>query len=178
MPYHPCVAIACGFASVLVMFASLYLACFLVGSALRRKPQPGIDSQHDQASPRAARRTPTHFQRASRRHEARQGLACDETPGSPNIAFRRSDSPIDEHRALGQGPPNLEELGMSESAALPSAPHERQHSDCMASEREKSIHSEPLLTPSQARILRQREVAMLQRNVALKAPTPDTRRSY
>lgn len=109
------------------------------------------------------------------RGKTRPGLRLN--AGFPAISTE-PHSPIDEHRALGQGPPNLEELGMSESAALPSAPHERQHSDCMASEREKSIHSEPLLTPSQARILRQREVAMLQRNVALKAPTPDTRRSY
>ena len=43
MPPHPCVAVVCGFASVLVTFGVLYLVSMLLGRALCRKPQPGID---------------------------------------------------------------------------------------------------------------------------------------
>ena len=43
MPPHPCVAVLCGFASVSVTFGVLYMISMILGRALRRKPQPGID---------------------------------------------------------------------------------------------------------------------------------------
>jgi hypothetical protein len=226
---HPSVAVACGFASVTVVFAILYLPWWLLIG--RHKPQSGT---------RAARRTPAEeaeiqegrlllIEACLRNPDVRAWIgrgdaqpplegrvrerrvapppertaralpAGKPTPRGTSAKMRRNTSfptelcisreplsPIDEHRALWQSSPNLAVVAavvprMDDSAPLPPARAERSHSGCTAdsraSRRDVPMPSEPLLTASQARALRQREAKMLQKAVTLGSSAPEAAQS-
>jgi hypothetical protein len=220
---HPSVAVACGFASVTVVFAILYLPWWLLIG--RHKPQSGT---------RAARRTPAEeaeiqegrlllIEACLRNPDVRAWIGRGDaqpplegrvrerrvapppertaralpagkstprgTSGKKKPSLRRNTSfpadfcisreplsPIDEHRALWQSSPNLAVVaaGMDDSAT---ARAERLHSGCTASRRDVPMPSEPLLTASQARALRQREAKMLQKAVTLGSSAPEAAQS-
>lgn len=126
MLYHPCTAMACGFASVLVVFAILYLAWFLIGSALRRKPWPGIASEHDDEASSRLQQTKPPLRTPAEEAEIQEGrlLLIEAVLRNPDVQawIRRGDaqSPLESSvREIPLAPPESSAAQTAKVSALP-----------------------------------------------------------